>query len=649
MAQKVLLYTSDATDSINEISAAGGSVPLQLSDKVLVAILPDELKIEELKYSTDKAPDDLDENTKILIAAWEATADKMSKKNLEDSTEGTHSWDDKGFQYPKNPDNDPELRRQLDKLKTSLIAPAPTSQTLNGKVVVGVLIVSGPSSDKLQFSASEYNTVISEVIEGLLYLSTACYEANVTFIVVPYNINITAVPNNSCNSYESCESVFRDPALVSLGYPPGYDGCVQLVQNLQTQYAATWSYIAFFTKYPMYWFAYQYGVNLYMQYSNDGWGPSQINKVFAHESGHVFGAADEYSSSGCSCSGSGLYNVPNKNCQNCNEYTTKVGCLMNDNQSALCNWSRGQLGWGYWNLPFKTMPSGSSVQSTSASPALAYLNGKMYVAFKANDSSNSIHIGSSADGITWGSFTTVPDQSTSAAPALATFNNKLFLAWKANDSTNKIYYATSADGINWTWPAHANSIPNQSTSASPALAAFNGSIYIAWKANDSSNKIFYGSSTNGTTWASSYSSVSGQSTSAAPALAAFNDKLFLMWKANDSSNKIYFAYSTDGTTWAWPANANSIPNQSTSASPAIAAFKGRLYISWKANSSNNKIYYGSSPDGLTWVQGYQSIDSNSTSAAPAIAALGNTNLIMAMRSNDSNHKLLADNYIPGLF
>ena len=58
---------------------------------------------------------------------------------------------------------------------------------------------------------------------------------------------------------------------------------------------------ALFTKYPTAHFAYALKPKLVMQYSNDGWGPDNIDRVFTHESGHIFGCPDEYASSGCNC------------------------------------------------------------------------------------------------------------------------------------------------------------------------------------------------------------------------------------------------------------------------------------------------------------------------------------------------------------
>ena len=44
-----------------------------------------------------------------------------------------------------------------------------------------------------------------------------------------------------------------------------------------------------------------------MQYAIDGWGPNNIDRVFAHETCHIFNAPDEYAASGCDCGGAWEY------------------------------------------------------------------------------------------------------------------------------------------------------------------------------------------------------------------------------------------------------------------------------------------------------------------------------------------------------
>ncbi|MBS1515942.1 MAG: exo-alpha-sialidase [Bacteroidetes bacterium] len=658
MIQKYLLYSSSIADAMSEVTTAGGFVPIQLSDRAFIATFPDDFDISNLKLSSVEKPEDLDENTSILASAWEEAEKRINEKQILETKEIPLKWDDKDHQYPRNPKNDPILREHLKKNGIVEITPESTSQTLNGKVAVGILIVSGPKAN-LQFTSTEYTQVVSEVLEGLFFLAASCYEASLNFVTVTYNIPISSTPicddNNGCQgtNAEKCEAVFRDPALAYLGYPSGNDGCVQLTKSLQSTFKAKWAYISFFAKYPMYNFAYQYSVNIFMQYSNNGWGPDKINQVFAHETAHVFGADDEYASSGCTCDVSGTYKVPNNNCANC-AYTPKVICLMNQNDLTLCNWTRGQLGWGYWNLPFKNIIDDGEPRKTSSAPALAYLSGKMFMAVRRDNPGNGIRVLISSDGITWPVSHHLDDTkvSTCDSPALAVFNNKLYLFWRTNDSNNQIKFAYSPDGINWTIPTN-NTLPGQSTSAAPAAASFNGKLYVFWRANIAANTIYYMASSDGTTWPSTSTSLAGNSTLAAPAAAVLGSKLFVFWKSNDTQNKIYKAYSTDGKGWVKDSAGTgmTIPNQTTSASPAIASFNNRLYLAWKAADANDttSIYYGSSTDGINWGQQFPKIDSTSTSAAPAIAGFGTKYLNMALKASGTGNEILTDNFLPGLF
>jgi hypothetical protein len=69
-----------------------------------------------------------------------------------------------------------------------------------------------------------------------------------------------------------------------------------------------------------------------------------------------------------------------------------------------------------------------------------------------------------------------PTGSTSTSPALAAFNGKLYVAWKGKDTDQRLLVSSSADGVNWSAQVQA---PSGSTSTSPALAAFDGKLYVA--------------------------------------------------------------------------------------------------------------------------------------------------------------------------
>jgi hypothetical protein len=66
--------------------------------------------------------------------------------------------------------------------------------------------------------------------------------------------------------------------------------------DLRRRLGTEWAYCGFFTKYPLGHFGYASigGPRIVMAYANDGWGPSNIDRVFAHETGHIFNCPDEY-------------------------------------------------------------------------------------------------------------------------------------------------------------------------------------------------------------------------------------------------------------------------------------------------------------------------------------------------------------------
>jgi hypothetical protein len=215
-------------------------------------------------------------------------------------------------------------------------AGAPTSQRLTGSVAVGIIIVEGPNAN-LKFSAAERTKVIAEVQNGLSWLATQSPEG----LVFKYDIKIVTLnvqPGPSNLTPDQKEARWRDPAMQQLGFATGMAGVTAYVNSIRTNLGTTWTYCGFFTKYPIYHFGYASigGPRLVMDYAQDGWGPDNMDRVFAHETGHIFGAPDEYAASGCNCGGSwGFYGKPNANCANCAP-GGGVECLMKGNTWNMC-------------------------------------------------------------------------------------------------------------------------------------------------------------------------------------------------------------------------------------------------------------------------------------------------------------------------
>lgn len=144
--------------------------------------------------------------------------------------------------------------------------------------------------------------------------------------------------------YEFYERPWRDAALAAIGHAPGGNGIRDYIRAIKTQKRAQAAYCAFFTHYTLHHFAYCSGSYLTMQYSNDGWGPENLDRIFAHETGHIFGAPDEYAESGCDCGGAwGFHRRPNLNCESCAE--NSIDCIMKRNSWAMCDETPYHLGY----------------------------------------------------------------------------------------------------------------------------------------------------------------------------------------------------------------------------------------------------------------------------------------------------------------
>ncbi|TXB68801.1 hypothetical protein FQV27_11090 [Paracoccus aurantiacus] len=229
----------------------------------------------------------------------------------------------------------------------------PLSARLTGRVAVGLVIVSGPDP-KLRFTEADQILVVSEVQNGLSFLANEAPRKDVTFVHDIEVITVDAAEAPPGSGFDAYEAPWRDEALAQLGQPPGDEGVARHAESLRSKHGTDWAYVAFFTKYRLGHFAYARlgGPRLVMHFDNDGWGPDQIDRVFAHETGHIFNAPDEYAQSGCDCGGAwGHFGEPNRNCASCAP-DGGVKCIMQSNDWAMCDATRLHL--GYDGLPDRT-------------------------------------------------------------------------------------------------------------------------------------------------------------------------------------------------------------------------------------------------------------------------------------------------------
>lgn len=220
------------------------------------------------------------------------------------------------------------------------------SDRLAGRIAVGLVLVSGPTPD-LTLSEDEQIKIAAEVQNGLTWLAGNSPARDVTWAQHIETLTVDVADTPSAADWEDYEAPWRDAALRQLGMPVGLDGVSTFITHLKAELQAERAFCAFFTKYTLWHFAYAGlgGPRLVMHYGNDGWGPDNIDRVFAHETCHIFGAPDEYASSGCDCGGAyGPDGVPNANCEN-GAVGGGVPCIMRANTWAMCDYTFRHLGY----------------------------------------------------------------------------------------------------------------------------------------------------------------------------------------------------------------------------------------------------------------------------------------------------------------
>jgi len=154
--------------------------------------------------------------------------------------------------------------------------------------------------------------------------------------------------------------------LLNIGYPPfqdhPYEMMVQFINDMRDASDCDWGFLALVVNSyndPDGMFAdnkFAFAVSrlhhgggpyLVMTYDNGGYQIDNMDAVCAHETGHVFGAADQYG--GCICEGqTGYLYYENQNCVNdcfLDELSIMRGAIIPFTNGAVDFYARGQIGW----------------------------------------------------------------------------------------------------------------------------------------------------------------------------------------------------------------------------------------------------------------------------------------------------------------
>lgn len=225
----------------------------------------------------------------------------------------------------------------------------------------------------------------------------------------------------------------------------------------------------------------------------------------------------------------------------------------------------------------------TSAETSDAAPALASHNGLLFVAWKGtgNNQLNAAQVNLDPSGAILGLAGKVTlGDTTTASPALASHNGRLFLAWRGvgNNFWNVMFSADNGQTFSGKFTS------GETSDAAPALLSVNGILFLAWKGvgNNQLNAAQVSLDAAGAVQGFASKVTLGETSSAGPALAADASRLVLAWKGSGNANLNVMASANNGQSFA----GKFLSAETSNTAPGLASFNGSLFLGWTGVGNN---------------------------------------------------------------
>jgi hypothetical protein len=247
---------------------------------------------------------------------------------------------------PQPPAGTPDFLTPPDETSgSSAIAGASTGATQTSEFMAGSIAVSvvfpessggtgncSPADAQTEtWSEPRRQQVLGEVQEGMQFWASRTGSPNVSFVIDDRGVQPTSCEpiTRTARGGGSGERLWVADTLTAMGFPAtttNYGtGARAFAHSRREALSTDWAFTIFVVDslndadgtFSDGSFAYAYlnGPLMVMTSDNASWGISRMNIVAAHETGHVFGALDEYASSGCATTDRwGYLAAPNTSC-----------------------------------------------------------------------------------------------------------------------------------------------------------------------------------------------------------------------------------------------------------------------------------------------------------------------------------------------
>ncbi len=226
-----------------------------------------------------------------------------------------------------------------------------TSAFLIGSVSVSVVFFESNGAldtNLYDWTPAQKAHAFAQIQQGLSQLAAQEPRANISFVYeapITFQTKYEPTPRPS-----SQDGLYITEFLQSEGFAGDkLTATFRYNDFIRTKNNTHWAYTIYMVAGEPYfddgWFAYAYinGPYAMLTYENNGWGPNDLYFVTAHETGHIFGAGDQYSGSCGDCTTTyGYLQGPNSNCYLC---PGSVPSLMKCDSMVVDASAAVQLGW----------------------------------------------------------------------------------------------------------------------------------------------------------------------------------------------------------------------------------------------------------------------------------------------------------------
>ncbi len=230
-------------------------------------------------------------------------------------------------------------------------------------------------------------------------------------------------------------------------------------------------------------------------------------------------------------------------------------------------------------------------------------------------------------------------------PVMAVYNNELYAAWIENSGSVTLIQVKKYDGTSWSTVTGANGLNRDPTKSAlhPAIAVFNGNLYVAWdEFNGSYTAIRVRKYDGGTTW----TQVDGNTDqglnrvatpSSNPSMVVYNGELYLSWENTISTvSYIHVKKYVSGATWSFvDGDTDTGLNYDITKNglrPNLAVCNNQLYLAWTEKNSSAiqqiRVCQYSGGNSWTFIDGNGinglNLSSSKNANAPWLMSLNNT-------------------------